>query len=49
MNVTVQGRTRHYRTVTFDNARNVVILMGQEALLDEDHDVPSHSTTHATS
>src|SRR6266851_6832381 len=32
MNVTVQGRTRHYRTVTFDSARNAVVLIEQRLL-----------------
>ena len=32
MNVTVQGRTRHYRTVTFDHARNAVLLVEQRLL-----------------
>jgi len=32
MNVTVQGRTRHYRTVTFDRARNAVRLVEQRLL-----------------
>ncbi len=32
MNVTVRGRTRHYRTVTFDPARNAVLLIEQRLL-----------------
>jgi methylthioribose-1-phosphate isomerase len=32
MNVTVRGRTRHYRTVTFDTARNAVQLIEQRLL-----------------
>jgi S-methyl-5-thioribose-1-phosphate isomerase len=32
MNVTVRGRTRHYRTVTFDPARNAVRLVEQRLL-----------------
>ena len=32
MNVTVHGRTRHYRTVTFDHARNAVLLVEQRLL-----------------
>lgn len=32
MNVTVRGRTRHYRTVTFDPARNEVWLIDQRLL-----------------
>jgi methylthioribose-1-phosphate isomerase len=32
MNVTSQGKTRHYRTVTFDSARNAVDLIEQRLL-----------------
>src|SRR5688572_5231781 len=32
MNVTVRGRTRHYRTVTFDRGRNAVLLVEQRLL-----------------
>jgi hypothetical protein len=32
MNVTVRGRTRHYRTVTFDAKRNAVLLIEQRLL-----------------
>ncbi len=32
MNVTVHGRTRHYRTVAFDRRRNAVILIDQRLL-----------------
>ncbi|HEY3915754.1 MAG TPA: S-methyl-5-thioribose-1-phosphate isomerase, partial [Verrucomicrobiae bacterium] len=32
MNVTVQGRTRHYRTVAFDRRRNAVLLIDQKLL-----------------
>ena len=32
MNVTVRGRSRHYRTVTFDPARNEVLLIEQRLL-----------------
>src|SRR5579862_3537212 len=32
MNVTVRGRTRHYRTVTFDPTRNEVLLIEQRRL-----------------
>ncbi len=32
MNVTVRGRTQHYRTVTFDTARNSVLLIEQRLL-----------------
>ena len=32
MNVTVRGRSRHYRTVAFDRARNAVLLIEQRLL-----------------
>src|ERR1022692_4745394 len=32
MNVTIHGRTRHYRTVTFDASRNAVQLIEQRLL-----------------
>ena len=32
MNVTVRGRTRHYRTVTFNSVRNEVLLIEQRLL-----------------
>ena len=32
MNVTVHGRTRHFRTVTFDARRNAVLLIEQRLL-----------------
>jgi len=32
MNVTVRGRTRHYRTVTFNSTRNTVLLIEQRLL-----------------
>jgi S-methyl-5-thioribose-1-phosphate isomerase len=32
MNVTVRGRTQHFRTVTFDRARNSVLLIEQRLL-----------------
>jgi methylthioribose-1-phosphate isomerase len=32
MNVTIRGRTQHYRTVTFDRARNSVLLIEQRLL-----------------
>jgi S-methyl-5-thioribose-1-phosphate isomerase len=32
MNVNVRGQTRHYRTVTFDRARNAVLLIEQRLL-----------------
>ena len=32
MNVTVRGRTQHFRTVTFDRAGNAVLLIEQRLL-----------------
>src|SRR5438876_959379 len=32
MNVTLRGRTRHFRTVTFDAKRNAVLLIEQRLL-----------------
>ncbi len=32
MNVTVRGRTQHYRTVTFDRTQNAVLLIEQRLL-----------------
>ena len=32
MNVTIRGRTQHHRTVTFDRARNAVLLIEQRLL-----------------
>jgi S-methyl-5-thioribose-1-phosphate isomerase len=32
MNVAIRGRSRHFRTVTFDHARNVVLLIEQRLL-----------------
>src|SRR6266850_5705598 len=32
MNVSVRGRTRHYRTVAFDKKRNAVLLIEQRLL-----------------
>ena len=32
MNVTIRGRARHYRTVTFDAAANCVVLIEQRLL-----------------
>lgn len=32
MNVTIRGRTKHYRTVTFDAAKNFVLLIEQRLL-----------------
>ena len=41
MNVTVRGRTRHYRTVVFDAARNSVLLIEQRLLPHEFKIVPT--------
>src|SRR5262245_5466842 len=41
MNVTVRGRTRHYRTVTYDAGRNEVLLIEQRLLPHEFHIVPT--------
>lgn len=41
MNVTVRGRTRHYRTVTFDVRRNAVLLIEQRLLPHEFQIVPT--------
>src|SRR5690348_8624572 len=41
MNVTVRGRARHYRTVTFDPARNEVLLIEQRLLPHEFKIVPA--------
>jgi S-methyl-5-thioribose-1-phosphate isomerase len=43
MNVTVHGRTRHYRTVTFDRARNAVLLVEQRLLPHEFKIVATHN------
>jgi len=43
MNVTVNGRTRHFRTVTFDRARNSVLLIEQRLLPHEFKIVPAKS------
>ena len=43
MNVTVRGRTRHYRTVTFDASRNTVLLIEQRLLPHEFKVVPTHN------
>src|SRR5260221_13166691 len=40
MNVTVRGRTRHYRTVTFDSRANCVMLIEQRLLPHEFKIVP---------
>jgi len=42
MNVTVRGRTRHYRTVTFDAKRNAVLLIEQRLLPHEFKIVAAH-------
>jgi methylthioribose-1-phosphate isomerase len=41
MNVTVRGRTQHFRTVTFDRARNSVLLIEQRLLPHEFKIVPA--------
>ena len=41
MNVTLRGQTRHYRTVTFDVARNEVLLIEQRLLPHEFKIVPT--------
>jgi methylthioribose-1-phosphate isomerase len=41
MNVIVRGQTRHYRTVTFDRARNFVLLIEQRLLPHEFKIVPA--------
>jgi len=41
MNVTVNGRTKHFRTVTFDRARNFVLLVEQRLLPHEFKIVPA--------
>ena len=43
MNVTVRGRTQHFRTVTFDRARNSVLLVEQRLLPHEFKIVPAKS------
>jgi S-methyl-5-thioribose-1-phosphate isomerase len=43
MNVTVHGRTQHFRTVTFDRARNSVLLIEQRLLPHEFKIVPAKS------
>jgi len=43
MNVTVNGRTKHFRTVTFDRARNFVLLVEQRLLPHEFKIVPAKS------
>src|SRR5277367_3738808 len=41
MNVTIRGRTQHFRTVTFDRARNHVLLIEQRLLPHEFKIVPA--------
>ena len=41
MNVTVHGRTRHFRTVTFDVRSNAVLLIEQRLLPHEFRIVPA--------
>ena len=47
MNVTVRGRTRHYRTVAFDAARNSVLLIEQR-LLPHQFEIVATPDYHAT-
>src|SRR5256885_5054338 len=42
MNVTIRGRSRHFRTVTFDAATNSVLLIEQRLLPYEFIIVPAH-------
>src|ERR1700722_16841923 len=42
MNVTIHGRTRHFRTVAFDTKRNAVLLIEQRLLPHEFKIVPTH-------
>jgi methylthioribose-1-phosphate isomerase len=48
MNVTVRGRTRHYRTVTFNPARNAVQLIEQR-LLPHEFKIVATKNFHETS
>ena len=41
MNVTVHGRAKHFRTVTFDVRRNAVLLVEQRLLPHEFQIVPT--------
>ncbi|HUZ06886.1 MAG TPA: S-methyl-5-thioribose-1-phosphate isomerase, partial [Candidatus Paceibacterota bacterium] len=43
MNVTVHGRTQHFRTVTFDRARNSVLLIEQRLLPHDFTIVPANN------
>ncbi|HEY5233999.1 MAG TPA: S-methyl-5-thioribose-1-phosphate isomerase [Verrucomicrobiae bacterium] len=43
MNITVHGRTQHFRTVTFDRARNSVLFIEQRLLPHEFKIVPAKS------
>jgi methylthioribose-1-phosphate isomerase len=47
MNVTTEHGTRHYRTVTFDTARNAVLLIDQR-LLPHQFKITGHGTCRAT-
>ena len=47
MNVTVQGRTQHFRTVTFDRAQNAVRLIEQR-LLPHEFKIVTAKNFHAT-
>ena len=41
MNVTIRGRAQHFRTVTFDAARNAVLLIEQRLLPHEFRIIPT--------
>src|ERR1700722_2070857 len=43
MNVTVHGRTQHFRTVTFDASKNSVLLIEQRLLRHEFKIVPAQN------
>ena len=43
MNVTVQGKSRHFRTVSFDAQRNAVLLIEQRLLPHKFAIVASHN------
>jgi S-methyl-5-thioribose-1-phosphate isomerase len=47
MNVTIRGRTKHYRTVTFDAAKNSVLLIEQR-LLPHEFKIVSTKNFHKT-
>lgn len=47
MNVTTRGRTRHFRTITFDRAQNAVLLIEQR-LLPHEFKIVATPNYHAT-